>query len=230
MTEVLAATSPGQSPLALVAEKVSLARGNRTIIRDLSFRIETGQALILTGPNGAGKSTLLRALAGFLPIAAGTISVNGQDSDTPRPQLCHVCGHLDGIKAQLTVRENLTFWASYLGNVGRHGETAKLETALAQFHLEALANIPAGYLSAGQKRRLGLARLLVARRPIWLLDEPTVSLDAASVDLLLSALARHLAGGGLIVAATHVAMPLAGARDLRLGGVPVAPAVDGAGP
>lgn len=204
--------------MALVAEGVSLARGDRTVLRDLSFRVESGQALILTGPNGAGKSTLLRALAGFLPLTAGFISVFGMDGDTPRAQLCHVCGHLDGIKAQLTARENLAFWASYLDNGGsRETETARLQSALAQFHLEALADIPAAYLSAGQKRRLGLARLLVARRPIWLLDEPTVSLDAASVALLLSVLARHLASGGLIVAATHLAMPLANARELNLG-------------
>jgi heme exporter protein A len=223
LTEVSAAKSSESSPVALVAEGVSLARGGRTILRDLSFRVQAGQALVLTGPNGAGKSTLLRALAGFLPLTAGSISVFGMDGDTPRAQLCHVCGHLDGIKAQLTARENLAFWASYLDNGGRHEtETERLETALAQFHLEALADIPAGYLSAGQKRRLGLARLLVAARPIWLLDEPTVSLDAASVTLLLSVLARHLSSGGLIVAATHVAMPLASARELNLG--PTVPA------
>ncbi len=207
-----------------MTESVSLARGNRTILRDLSFRVEAGQALILTGPNGAGKSTLLRALAGFLPITAGTISVDGVEAETPRAQLCHVCGHLDGIKAQFTVRENLAFWATYLDDGGsRETEIARVETALAQFHLEALADIPAAYLSAGQKRRLGLARLLVAERPIWLLDEPTVSLDTTSVALLLSVLAEHLAGGGLIVAATHLAMPLAGARELNLGHALAAP-------
>jgi heme exporter protein A len=218
LTEIPAALPPKASRLALVAECVSLARGNRTILRDLSFRVDAGQALILTGPNGAGKSTLLRALAGFLALSTGRIVVDGVESDTPRAQLCHVCGHLDGIKAQLTARENLAFWASYLDNRGsRETETARLESALAQFHLEALAEIPAAYLSAGQKRRLGLARLLVIERPIWLLDEPTVSLDAASVDLLLSALSRHLASGGLIVAATHLAMPLPGAIELNLG-------------
>ena len=231
MTETPDARSPVKLRRALVAEGVSLARGRRTIQRDLSFRLEGGQAFILTGANGAGKSTLLRALAGFLTPSAGRIFVDGADSDMPRAQLCHLCGHLDGIKPQLTARENLAFWASFLRSVDdRASGNDTTAAALSQFELDGLADIPAAYLSAGQKRRLGLARLLVAARPIWLLDEPTVSLDSASVALLLSAMSRHLAGDGMIVAATHVALPLPGARELRLVGGPTAPVAECAGP
>ena len=230
MTAIPDAPSPGTRRRALVAEGVSLARGRRTIQRELSFRLEGGQALLLTGANGTGKSTLLRALAGFLTPSVGRIFVDGADSDTPRAQLCHLCGHLDGIKAQLTVRENLTFWASFLQSVDRRGPgDDTVAAALSQFKLDGLAEIPAAYLSAGQKRRLGVARLLVAARPIWLLDEPTVSLDAASVALLLAAMSRHLADDGMIVAATHVALPLPGARELRLGGGATALAAESAG-
>jgi heme exporter protein A len=218
LTQPPAAPSPAGQPIALVAESISLVRGHRTILRDLSFRLDAGQALVLTGANGSGKSTLLRALAGYLPTAAGRIVLEGTDGDTPRAQSCHVCGHLDGIKPQLTVAENLGFWAAFLrSDDDRTPAPAALARALSQFQLDAIADSPAAYLSAGQKRRLGLARLLVVERPIWLLDEPTVSLDAASIALLLSAMSRHLSGGGLIVAATHVALPLTGARELRLG-------------
>lgn len=208
----------GVPPPSLHVRGLSVARGARTILRDVSFDVGAGEALILKGPNGAGKSTLLRTLAGFLAPATGEIVLTGTDGDTPRVQCCHFCGHLDGLKAQLTVHENLRFWASYLSRgASQPSGSAVVSDALECFRLDLLADVPAAYLSAGQKRRLGLARLLVAQRPLWLLDEPTVSLDASGVTLLMDVLTRHLRAGGLIVAATHLDMPLPSSRDLNLG-------------
>lgn len=210
---------PFASAHALVADNVSVRRGERAILEGLSFRVEAGKALILTGANGSGKTTLLRAIAGFLPLAAGHIVLDGIGDDQPVASRAHVVGHLDGLKRQSTARDNLAFWAAYLGG-DRSG--AGIVAAMDAMGLANLAEFPAGDLSAGQKRRLGLARLLVARRPLWLLDEPTVSLDTHSVGLLVAAMKAHLADGGLVVVATHVALELAGARELRLGEARVA--------
>ncbi len=202
--------------MQLIAENLVLSRGGRVIVDGLSFRLGAGQALVLTGANGSGKTTLLRALAGFLKPAAGTVSLDADDDEREPAELVHFIGHLDGIKTHLTVEENLAFWAAYLGG----GDVA---AALKAFALVGLADIPAGYLSAGQKRRLALARLAGAKRPVWLLDEPTVSLDTASVGLLVAAIDAHVADGGLAVIATHVPLGLAHAGEIRLG-----PAGDGA--
>ena len=222
--------------LCLVAEDIQLARGERTLLAHLSFRVDAGQALVLTGANGVGKTTLLRAIAGFVPLASGRITfrpsepglgpsavaqeASENDDDAQAiGQRCHVVGHLDGSKAVLTVAENLAFWATFLAG-GEMPTSASadecVEAAMAQFKLTALSDIPAAYLSAGQKRRLGLARLCVAPRPLWLLDEPSVSLDADSVELLRRAIAAHRVAGGLVVAATHVDLRLEAARSLRL--------------
>jgi heme exporter protein A len=200
----------------LVAENLVLSRGGRTVVDGLSFRLDAGEVLVLTGPNGSGKTTLLRALAGFLAPAAGTIRIADGPQERERGELSHFVGHLDGLKSHLTVAENLGFWAAYLDGEGGPA-SSRLEAALEAFALGSLADIPAGYLSAGQKRRLALARLSVAQRPVWLLDEPTVSLDAASVDLLLKAIAAHAATGGLAAVATHVPLALPLAREIRLG-------------
>jgi heme exporter protein A len=204
----------------LVAENLVLERGGRPVVNGLSLRLDAGSAIVLTGANGSGKSTLLRALAGYLKPTAGSVRVVGVGEDVEPGEVCHFVGHLDGIKTHLTAAENLSFWATYLGGGDNVG--ARVERALAQFSLDALADIPAGYLSAGQKRRLGLARLAVAPRPLWLLDEPTVSLDAASVDVLVAAINAHLTSGGLAVIATHVPMALAAAQSVRLGRVEAA--------
>lgn len=195
-----------------------VARGGRRIIDGLSFAVQSGEALLLTGRNGAGKTTLIRALAGYLSPLSGTIRIDGFDDEREPREACHYVGHLDANKASLTVLENLRFWQSYLGGEGS-GTMAEecLWAALERFGLDPLAEIPAGYLSAGQKRRLGLARLLVARRPVWLLDEPTVSLDAQSTALLAKIIDTHVADGGLVVAATHLPLGLGDARELRLG-------------
>jgi len=195
----------------LVAENLVLSRGGRVIVDGLSFRLSGGSALLLTGANGSGKTTLLRALAGFLRPASGFVRLKNADEEREPGEQMHFVGHLDGIKSHLTVQENLGFWAAFLGGGG------DVAAALDAFALTGLAGIPAGYLSAGQKRRLGLARLAAAKRPVWLLDEPTVSLDAASVALLVTAIDAHVEGGGLAVIATHVPMPLARAQEIRLG-------------
>jgi heme exporter protein A len=207
----------------LVAEKLVLQRGGRTVVDGLSFRLDSGEALLLTGPNGSGKTTLLRALAGFLSPASGTILLVDAPAERERGELSHFVGHFDGLKSHLTVAENLAFWAAYLDDEGGGAQRERLEAALDRFDLAALADIPAGYLSAGQKRRLALARLGVAERPLWLLDEPTVSLDAASVALLVKAVAGHIAGGGLAAIATHVPMALERACEIRLGAAAESP-------
>jgi len=205
----------------LVAENLTLERGGRNVVEGLSFRLDAGAALVLTGPNGSGKSTLLRALAGYLRPAAGSVRVVGAGDDREAGEVCHFVGHLDGIKTHLTAAENLAFWAVYLGGPADApaGTAERVEAALKRFALDALADIPAGYLSAGQKRRLALARLAVAARPLWLLDEPTVSLDAASAELLLAAIDAHIKSGGMAVVATHVPMALEPAQAIRLGRV-----------
>jgi heme exporter protein A len=206
--------------LQLIADQLQVTRGARTIIRDLSFEVAGGEALLLTGANGAGKTTLIRTLAGFLAPSGGTIRLDGGDPERDIAEQAHYVGHANGIKASLTVAENLRFWTEYLAEGDRDGNADRLDEALDHFNLLDLSDIPAGYLSAGQKRRLGLARLLVAHRPLWLLDEPTVSLDTASVALLAKAVDAHVTGGGIAIAATHIPLGLAKTRELRLvGGV-----------
>jgi heme exporter protein A len=196
----------------LIADNLTLERGPRTLVEGLSFAVAGGEALVLTGPNGAGKTTLLRAIAGLFSPSAGAIRLDGGAADTGVPEQCHFIGHQNGLKSALTVTENLTFWAAYLGQSAPERVTAALE----RLDLAPLAAIPAGYLSAGQKRRLGLARLLVAERPVWLLDEPTVSLDAVSTGRLSAIVNAHVAGGGIAIAATHLPLGLESARELAL--------------
>lgn len=201
--------------MKLVAENLTLERGARAIVRGLSVAVASGEALLLTGANGSGKTTLLRALAGLLPLAAGTIRLEGGDPERTIAEQSHAIGHLNALKGSLTAAENLAFWAQYLGTPAPGAQT-KVEAALDRLNLASLAAIPAAYLSAGQKRRLGLARLLVADRPLWLLDEPTVSLDAASTALLASIITEHVGAGGIVVAATHLPLGLSNPRELNL--------------
>jgi heme exporter protein A len=204
--------------LRLTAENLIIRRGSRVVIDGLSFDTKSGEALLLTGPNGAGKTTLLRSIAGFLQPASGTISLMGGDAEAEVGEQAHFVGHANGIKSGLTVRENLEFWCNYLGGAAdRRSRRERVESALEQLQLMSLEDIPAAYLSAGQRRRLGLCRLLVADRPLWLLDEPTVSLDAASVRMIARIVHDHLTAGGLVLAATHLPLGLEGARELRLG-------------
>ncbi|MCA8869176.1 MAG: heme ABC exporter ATP-binding protein CcmA [Rhodobacteraceae bacterium] len=177
-------------------------RGEVEILSGVGFSLAPGQALVLRGPNGSGKTTLLRTLAGLAPAVRGRV--------VAPPESIAYAGHLDGLKAQLTVAENLAFWAAVFG-----GDTAAggIDAALDGFSLRALSDRQAQHLSAGQKRRLGLSRLLVTGRMIWLLDEPTVSLDAASVAVFAGMVESHLAAGGMAVIATHIDLGLAAARD-----------------
>jgi heme exporter protein A len=199
--------------VGLAALNISCQRGSNVLFEDLSFALAPGEGLLVTGPNGAGKTSLLRQIAGLLPLAAGRLSLNGQRPDVELPELCHYVGHLNGIKTSFTVRENLAFWADFLGENG-----GPLSTALAAFGLTPLADFPAGLLSAGQKRKLALSRLFAAPRPIWLLDEPQVSLDAASLKLLDAAIKDHLDAGGIAVVASHTALKTKFAHKIALGG------------
>lgn len=200
----------------LIAHNLKIQRGERTIIHDLSFEARAGEALLLTGANGAGKTTLIRTLAGFMRPVAGEIVLDGGDDEREIGEQCHYVGHLSGLKASLTAVENLDFWGRYLGGTAPSRD-AILE-ALALFRLDALADVPVGMMSAGQKRRVGLAKLAVVARPLWLLDEPTVSLDQASTEALAGVIRDHLQGGGLVIAATHVPLGLVSASYLRLAG------------
>lgn len=177
----------------LVVRDLTVARGGVPVLEHLDFTLGAGQVLVLRGPNGSGKTTLLRTLAGLQPPMAGEVGLP--------PEAIAYGAHADGLKAQLSVTENLAFWASV------HG-TRDIVPALKQMNLESLAGRMAANLSAGQKRRLGLARLLVTGRPIWLLDEPTVSLDTASVTLFADAVRAHVAGGGAALIATHIDLGL----------------------
>ena len=201
--------------MRLSASQLTVERGGRTVFSNLSFELDAGGSLTVMGPNGAGKSTLLRALAGLLPLAGGTISSTPLSGGTLAEQ-AHYIGHADALKGVLTVAETLEFLAAML-DAGHGGMPAV--TALAEFGLSHAADLPVTYLSAGQKRRAALAKLLVVKRPVWLLDEPMTALDAASQALMAEIMAAHLAQGGMIVAATHARLDLGG-RELRLGVLP----------
>jgi heme exporter protein A len=196
----------------LFGRSLSLDRGGRRVLDDLDFEAVAGSALVVTGANGAGKSTLLRLIAGLLRPIAGELHIDGGDPELSIPQQCHYFGHADALKPQLSVEENLAFWRDFSGVAG---ET--VFDALDRVGLARLASLPAAYLSAGQRRRLAFARLLVTRRPIWLLDEPTSALDAASEARLIEIVGEHLTSGGLVVAATHLALPFERMDSLRLG-------------
>jgi heme exporter protein A len=196
----------------LRAEGLAAFRGERLVLRELNFSVPEGGALVLAGPNGSGKSTLLRLLAGLVRPFAGRLLWGEEDALADLPthaaRVAYV-GHLDSVKPALTVAENLHFAAQLAGGMVEH--------ALTPLALGELAELPARMLSAGQKRRLALSRLTLSRAPLWLLDEPTLGLDLASVARFGAVLTAHRAQGGLVVAATHLPLPLDGAAELRLG-------------
>ncbi|MBX3579165.1 MAG: heme ABC exporter ATP-binding protein CcmA [Rhizobiaceae bacterium] len=199
--------------MRLVAENLAGERGGEPVFSAIGFALASGQGLTVTGANGAGKSTLLRVLAGLLPATAGTIRLEGGGDEWPTARAaCHYLGHQNGMKTALTVKENLGFWRDFNGP-GRK----TVDEALAAVGLAGLGHLPFGYLSTGQRRRAAIARLLVSHRPLWLLDEPTSGLDAASEGRLARVMVAHLADGGMIVAATHQPLGLAG-QELRMGG------------
>ena len=178
----------------------------------LDFEASAGEVLAVTGPNGSGKTSLLRLIAGLLTISGGSIDLAGGEAELTLPEQAHYLGHRDALKPALSVLENLAFWRDFLG-----GEAFDPAQSLAAVGLDHAARLPAAYLSAGQRRRLSIARLLAVRRPVWLLDEPTNALDATGQSLFSGLMNDHLARGGLIVAATHAPLGLQ-ARELRIGG------------
>jgi heme exporter protein A len=200
--------------MRLSAWDLTIERGGRRLIAGLSFAADEGASLIVTGPNGAGKSTLLRALCGFLPVEAGGFALEGGDPERTVGEQAHYLGHADGVKAALTAGENLAFAAAMLG--GRSARAAQ-EAALSRVGLAHAIDFPARLLSAGQRRRVALARLLIADRALWLLDEPATALDAAAQAALLAIMQAHLSGGGIIVAAAHAPLGLEGAQEVKLG-------------
>ncbi|HYC18581.1 MAG TPA: heme ABC exporter ATP-binding protein CcmA [Pseudolabrys sp.] len=198
--------------MRLKADELACNRGGRLVFRNLSFAVSSGEAMVVTGRNGAGKSSLLRMIAGLVRTAAGRLTLDGGDHDTPLAEQCHYLGHQDAMKSALSVGENLKFWAEFFG-----ARESAIEPALEAVDLAALADLPAAYLSAGQRRRLSIARLVAVQRPIWLLDEPTSALDTSSQEKLAELMQNHLAGGGMIVAAAHGPIGLSRARELKLG-------------
>ena len=199
--------------MRLSGSGVRCVRGGREVFSGLDFEASSGEALAIIGANGSGKTSLLRMIAGLLAVAGGSIGLNGGETELTLPEQAHYLGHRDALKPALSVIENLSFWRDFLG-----GEASDARQSLTAVGLDHAVHLPAAYLSAGQRRRLSVARLLTVRRPIWLLDEPTNALDVAGQSMFAGLMTDHLARGGLIVAATHAPLGIA-ARELRIGGV-----------
>jgi heme exporter protein A len=197
--------------MRLSATDLACRRGGRDVFDGVSFSVASGESLTIQGRNGAGKSSLLRMVAGLVRIAAGNLALEGGDPELTVGEQAHYLGHQDALKSSLSVAENLRFWSAFLGPAATDAKEP-----LAAVGLDTLADLPAAYLSAGQRRRLSIARLLAVKRPLWLLDEPTSTLDAAAQARLGEIMQAHLAGGGIILAATHSALGFDGARELRL--------------
>jgi heme exporter protein A len=198
--------------MQLSGRGVTCVRGGREVFSGLDFEATSGEAVAVMGRNGAGKTSLLRLIAGLLVPVGGRIALEGGDAELTLPEQCHYLGHRDALKPALSVQENLAFWADFLG-----GERDDAAASLAIVGLDHATDLPASFLSAGQRRRLSLARLLTVRRPVWLLDEPTNALDVAGQDMFAGLMRQHLGRGGMIIAATHAPLGI-DSRVLRIGG------------
>jgi heme exporter protein A len=206
--------------MRLWGRNVKCVRGGRDVFSELNFEASSGEALAVVGANGAGKTSLLRMIAGLLPLSGGSIGLEGGETELTLAEQAHYLGHRDPLKPALSVVENLSFWRDFIG-----GETAdtqdtlkeKTRQSLAAVGLDHSIELPAAYLSAGQRRRLSIARLLLVQRPIWLLDEPGNALDALGQTMIAGLMRDQLARGGLIVATTHAALGIQ-AKELRIGG------------
>jgi heme exporter protein A len=198
--------------MRLSGRQIDCVRGGRQVFSGLDFAAASGEALAVTGRNGSGKTSLLRLIAGLLIPAGGSVALEGGTAELTLPEQAHYLGHRDALKPALSVLENLSFWRDFLG-----GDAGDLTGSLAEVGLSHAAHLPAAYLSAGQRRRLSIGRLLAVRRSVWLLDEPTSALDAAGQDLFATLMRDHLSRGGIIVAATHAPLGIE-ATELRMGG------------
>lgn len=198
--------------MRLIAENLSGERGGHTVFSGVDFSLGEGDALLVTGPNGSGKSTLLRVVAGLLLAAGGSVRLEGGGESFPTvASAAHYLGHLNAMKPTLTVAENLSFWRDFCGDAD-----VSVADALETVGLGGIGHLPFGYLSTGQKRRASIARLLVSRRPLWLLDEPSAGLDAESERRFSALMEKHRAGGGIILAATHLPLGIGGAAELKM--------------
>ena len=208
--------SQAYAPLAVEAHDLGCNRGGRVVFLDLSFRLKGGELLAVIGPNGAGKSSLLRLLAGLLRPAAGAIRFEGRGEDM---SVTHYLGHADALKPALTLRETLRFWAGVYRQEGRVMLDRDIDECAETTGVRHALDLPVSVLSAGQRRRAALSRLLLSERPLWLLDEPASSLDRDGEGLLARVMNAHLSRSGLIVAATHQELPVPPTATLPLGGV-----------
>jgi heme exporter protein A len=201
----------GIAAMRLTAVDLACRRGGRDVFSGVSFDVGAGQLLAITGRNGAGKSSLLRIVAGLIRPVGGRLWLDGSDPELSIAEQVHYLGHQDPVKPSLSVLENLQFWVAFFA-----AGTIKVHDALESVGLGAIATLPAGYLSAGQRRRLSIARLVAVKRPIWLLDEPTSTLDATAQQRVAEFMRSHLNEGGLVLAATHSALGLGSVQELSL--------------
>ena len=201
--------------MRLIAENVSVARGEQVFFSGISFVLSAGEALVVSGSNGVGKSTLLRVLSGLLPDSDGRVRLEGGTYERVA-EACHYLGHHNGMKQALSVGENLAFWRNFMRSEDGRATVPDIAAATQAVGLAGLEHLHFGYLSAGQQRRMAMARLLLSWRPVWILDEPTATLDTGSVDLFAGLVSRHLDEGGLVIAATHQPLGLKNPHSLAL--------------